>query len=57
MTSHFYAAKQLTEKNALISAPTEASDKPDSLWQCMLHSWIRTYELSSSSGTVPFLIL
>jgi hypothetical protein len=27
------------------------------LWQSMFHAWIRTYELSLSSGAVPFLLL
>lgn len=30
--------------------------RPASLWQRMLESWIRTYELSARSGTVPFLL-
>jgi hypothetical protein len=31
--------------------------QPGSLWQRMINSWIHTYALCSSSGTVPFLLL
>lgn len=57
MTSDSYAAKQLTKENTLLSARTEVCDRPDSLWQCMFHSWLHTYKLSASSGAVPFLLI
>lgn len=57
MTFHSALATQSMQADVLASAPTGTSNKPDSLWQRMLHSWIRTYELSSDSGTVPFLFL
>jgi hypothetical protein len=57
MTSHFSAASQALEADVLTPAPTDASNRPDSLWQRMFQAWIHTYELSSSSGAVPFLLL
>jgi hypothetical protein len=57
MTSHFSAASPALEADVLTPAPTDASNRPDSLWQRMFQAWIHTYELSSSSGAVPFLLL
>jgi hypothetical protein len=37
--------------------PIVASAQADSLWQRMINSWIHTYALCSSSGTVPFVLL
>jgi hypothetical protein len=56
-TSQLSSAKQFKEVDVPISATTEVSNTPNSLWQSMLHSWIRTYELTSSSGAVPFLLV
>ena len=37
--------------------PIADSAQSDSLWQRMINSWIHTYELCTSSGTVPFMFL
>jgi hypothetical protein len=53
MTALLSSSKPSLEQPAQMAS----SARPDTLWQRMINSWIHTYELCSSSGTVPFLLL
>jgi hypothetical protein len=57
MNAYPSSATPSLEQKMPTAAPAQVPGRSGSLWQRMISSWIRTYELCSCSGTVPFLLL